>query len=108
VSPDRDGLIPPDLGVGNQIVARQRPHRLVRQRPDWTPRHRVRDKDAQEPQRISNQCHPLSISPLDGAGQQVAHRERETALGPDQVGEIAWTPTRFALISTRRELPRTS
>jgi hypothetical protein len=23
VSPDRDGVIPPDLGVGNQIVARR-------------------------------------------------------------------------------------
>jgi hypothetical protein len=45
-SPDRDGVVPPDLRVGNQLVARQRLRRLVRQRTNWTPRHRVHDQDA--------------------------------------------------------------
>jgi FtsP/CotA-like multicopper oxidase with cupredoxin domain len=56
VSPDRDGVVPPDLGADNQLIARQRPPRPARQPTNRAPRHREPDGDAQQPARISNQA----------------------------------------------------
>ena len=108
VSPDRDGVAPPDLGVGSQLVARQRPHRLIRQRTNWAPRHGVRNEDAQEPQRISNQCHPLGISPPGGTGQRVAHPGCEAALGPDQAEGAQELVDRLAFATRDSATPRTA
>jgi hypothetical protein len=63
-SADRDGVIPSDLGVRNQLVTWQRPRRLVSPRTNRPPRYHRRDEDPEKSQRISDRCDHPTIAPI--------------------------------------------